>query len=500
MADLTLRDATVFDGTGAEPFRADVSIDGDRIAALDAVGGAPARTGHEVDLAGAAVSPGFIDVHTHDDFAVVLYPDVAFKVEQGVTTVVVGNCGMGAAPWPTASLFARAFHPGATSPEWQGYAGYLAHLDRHAPAVNVAALVGHGAVRGEVMRLDDRPPTSSEMAAMRALVEEGLDAGAFGLSAGLVYQPGCFAATDELTELASLSADRGGIYTSHIRNESDLLLEAMGEAVEIGERAGVRVQVSHHKASGRANWGRVHDSLALLDAARERGVDVGTDAYPYTAGSTILAAVVQNGGFDDSGGSGGLGRVDGSDIVIGSASEHPEREGHSIADLAAHWGVGEAEAAARVLSDDPGATVIMHSMDEADVRTVLAHPRTMIGSDGIPTLEGKPHPRLFGTFPRVLGHYARDLGVLTMADAVHRMTGLSAATFNLTDRGVIREGAFADLVVFDPNTVIDRATYEEPHLRAAGIRAVYVNGVETVTNGAVRADARAGRALRHSPG
>ena len=497
MPGLTLHDATVFDGTGSEPFRADIAVDGDRIAAITEVGEGRWGRRHEVDLGGAAVAPGFIDVHTHDDFAVVLYPDTAFKVEQGVTTVVVGNCGMGAAPWATASLFSRAFHPTGELPLWEGYAGYLAHLDAHPAAVNVAALVGHGTARGEVMGLDDRPPTGSELGSMRSIVEEGLDAGAYGLSTGLVYEPGCFALADELVDLAGLLRDRGGIYTSHIRDESDGLLDAVAEAVDVGERAAVRVQISHHKASGRGNWGRVRDSLTLLDAARERGVDVGTDAYPYTAGSTILAALVRHGGF---GGEGGLGRVDGTDVVIGSAATHPEREGRSIADLAATWRLSDADAADAVLADDPGATVIMHSMDEADVRTVLAHPLTTIGSDGIPTLEGRPHPRLFGTFPRVLGHYARDLGVLTMEDAVHRMTGLAAERFSLKDRGLIREGAFADLVVFDPGVVAARAPYEEPHLRPAGLRSVYVNGVEAGATGAARADARAGRALRHSPG
>jgi len=496
MADLILRDATVFDGTGAEPFRADVAIEGDRIAAVTSVGETCSRTRLEIDLAGAALAPGFIDVHTHDDFAVVFYRDVAFKVEQGVTTVVVGNCGMGAAPWATASLFSRAFHPTGELPHWEGYAGYLSLLDSNPPAVNVAALVGHGTARGAVMRLDEREPTESELGAMRSIVAEGLDAGAFGLSSGLVYEPGCFAQTDELVDLARLLRDRAAIYTSHIRDESDGLLGAVAEAIEVGERAGVRVQISHHKASGRGNWGRVHDSLSLLESARARGLEVNTDAYPYTAGSTILAALVQHGGF---GGPGGLGRVEGADVVIGSAATHPEREGRSIADLAVEWHASEAATAVEVLADDPGATVIMHSMDEADVRTVLGHPLTMIGSDGIPTLEGRPHPRLFGTFPRVLGRYARDLGVLTMQDAVHRMTGLAAATFDLVDRGVICEGAFADLVVFDPATVADRATYEEPHLRPAGIRSVYVNGVETVTDGAVLPAAHAGRALRHAP-
>jgi len=495
MADLLLKDATLFDGTGAAPFRADVAIDGDRIAAVAGVG-EHMGSKREVDVGGAALAPGFIDVHTHDDFAVILYPDVAFKVEQGVTTVVTGNCGMSAAPWATASLFSRAFHPTGELPRWERLTGYLAHIDAHPPTVNVAALAGHGTARGEVMHLDDRRPTRAELAAMRAIVEEGLDAGAFGLSSGLVYEPGRFAATDELADLAGLLQDRDAIYTTHIRDESDGLLDAIAEAIEVGERAGAQVQVSHHKASGRGNWGRVRDSLALLDAARARGVDIGTDAYPYTAGSTILAALVQHGGF---GVPGRLGRVDGTDVVIASAAAHQEHQGRSIADLAAEWRTSTAEAAESVLADDPGATVIMHSMDEADVRTVLAHPLTMIGSDGIPTLEGRPHPRLFGTFPRVLGHYARDLGVLTMQDAVHRMTGLAAETFRLSDRGVIREGAFADLVVFEPGAVADRATYEEPHLRPAGIRSVYVNGVETVTGGAVRADARAGRALRHAP-
>ena len=380
-------------------------------------------------------------------------------------------------------------------PAWDGYAGYFEQLDKEPAAVNVAALVGHGTVRGAVMGNDARPPTAAELDAMRDLVREGMDAGAVGLSTGLIYVPGRAADTDEVVELARVAASGGGIYTSHIRNEADGLLEAVAEAIEVGERAGLPVEISHHKASGKANWGTVRDSLRSIDEARARGVRVTVDQYPYTAGSTHLGAVLDNGGLDD--GAGGIGIVDPEDVTIASAPGHPEWDGLNLVEIGAALDVSPREAADVVVQGTKGsALVILEIMSEDDVRTVMSSPLTMIGSDGI-IAPGKPHPWAWGTFVRVLGRYGRDEGVLSMAEAVRRMTSLPADTFGLVDRGRVAEGAFADLVVFDPATVIDTATYDEPFGPPVGIEAVIVNGAVAARAGAPTG-ARPGRALRRS--
>lgn len=487
-----IRNASLYDGTGAAPVVRDVSIDADRIAEIGSLTGSAEL---EIDAEGLALSPGFIDVHTHDDFAAVLYPDMGFKVQGGVTTCVVGNCGMGAAPFRQAELMARAFHPNRELPGWEGYAGYLAQLDGQPPSVNIGVLVGHGTVRLAVMGGAARAPSADELATMKSLLGEGIEAGALGLSTGLIYEPSRHADTDEIVELARELQGSGGLYTTHMRNEGVKLLESVDEAIEIGERAGVPVQISHHKASGRESWGLVGESLARIAAAQARGVDVHADQYPYTAGSTVLAAIVGNRGFE--GGKGGVGKLEAADVVIASTASHSDWHGRSIADFVSEWEIDAAAAAVRVLEAEPLATIIMHTMSEDDVKTVMRHPSTMIGSDGIPSLDGNPHPRLYGSFARVLGHYARDLSVFPLEEAVYRMTGFAARKFGLAGRGVVEEGAFADLVLFDPATIIDRGTYEAPHATPAGIHHVFVNGGHVVRDGE-HTGARSGIALRRS--
>lgn len=491
-ADLVLRGGIVYDGTGAGPLRADVALEGARISAVGLLPEIPGA--QEVDVRGLAVAPGFIDVHTHDDFAVVVHPDMRFKTLGGVTTCIVGNCGMGAAPFDLAWRIGRAFHPGHELTGWEGYAGYAKRLEDAPPAVNVGVLVGQGTLRGAAMGMERRAPTDGEMHDMRDGLREGLDVGALGWSSGLIYEPSRWATTDELVALAREMADVGGIYATHMRDEGEGLLDSVREAIAVGERGGVAVQISHHKASGRAAWGRVRDSLRLIEEARARGVDVSADQYPYTAGSTVLSAVVSAIALAGAG-SGGLGSISPDDVVIASCAKRKDWEGKSIATLVTEMKLPLADCVARILDAEPGVTIIAHTMCEEDVQTVMRHPSTMIGSDGLPTLAGKPHPRLFGTFARVLGRYSRELGVLSMAEAVHRMTGMPAARFGLEDRGVVRAGALGDLVVFDPATVIDRGTYENPAVSPAGIPHVLVNG-SFVVRDAMETDARPGRVLR----
>ena len=489
--DLVIRNGLVFDGGGDAPVRADLAIEGDRIAAVGTVAGAGAS---EIDARGHALAPGFIDVHSHDDFAVFATPEMDFKVMQGVTTDVVGNCGLGAAPFPIARLMFGALHQGSRLPEWQGYAGYLAAVDRDPPSLNVAALVGHGTVRLAVMGNAKRIATAAETDAMRALVAEGIAAGAAGFSTGLIYEPGRYCATEEIIVLAQEMRGTTALYASHMRNEADGLLDSVRETIRIGEDAGVAVQISHHKASGQENWGRVREALGLIEAARARGIDGTADQYPYTAGSTELGAVIQNGALDEGPARGGLGKVPAEKLRFASAPKHPDWEGQTLAAFCERWKLPARAAAERIAAEEPGAFVIVETMDEGDVRTVLRHPTTMIGSDGVPA-GSKPHPRLYATFARVLGRYARDEGVLTLADAVHRMTGMPAQKFHLAERGFVREGFFADLVIFDPAKIADTATYEDPRRYPDGLSHVIVNGTVVARDGH-HTGARPGRALR----
>jgi N-acyl-D-aspartate/D-glutamate deacylase len=420
-----------------------------------------------------------------------------FKVSQGVTCDVVGNCGFGAAPFRAARssmALMGAATEGAALPTWDGYGEYLDAIDADPPSLNVAVLVGHGTMRLDAMAAERRPPTGAERARMVEVLGEGLAAGCVGLSTGLIYEPGRYSTTEELVALAAVMATDGGVYASHMRNESARLLDAVAETVHIGEASGVSVQISHHKASGRAAWGLVRDSLAMIDEARDRGTDVTADQYPYTAASTSLAAVVQN---HEEGGS-GLGMTDWSAVVVASAPGHPGWEGSSVAELADRTEVDPVEAARRVVdAEGSAATVVIHSMNEDDVRAVMAHPSTMIGSDGLPTVGGSPHPRLYGTFARVLGHYVRDERVLSLEEAIHRMTGMPAVKFGLAGRGAIEAGAWADLVLFEPATVDDVATYESPRRHPVGIRRVWVNGTLVVRDG-VHTGERPGRAVRRA--
>ena len=487
-----IRGATVYDGSGRPGTRADVAVHGDRIAA---VGDVPAQGVVEIDARGLAVAPGFIDVHAHDDLAVLSDPGFACKVLQGVTTDIVGNCGMGVVPFEVAlPRFAAWVEEQGQPTPFEGYAGYLQRVDEVGLGLNVAVLVGHGTARAAVMGHERRPATRGEVGAMAKIVEEGAAAGAVGLSTGLIYEPGRYAETDEIVELAQVMHAAGGLYATHMRNEASGLLDSVREAIAIGERAGIRVQVSHHKASGRENWGAVKRSLALIEQARSTGLDVTCDQYPYISGSTGLFAVVQNNAFNDRYAEGGIGRIEPQQVLIASCPAEPSWEGRTLEDLCRELDLPAEEAAKRVLRVERGTVVVLEMMCEEDVETVLRHPTTMIGSDGIPA-GSKPHPRLFGTFPRVLGRYVRDRGVIDLPTAIHRMTGMPAAKFRLEGRGLVREGAFADLVVFDPATISDTATFADPQRTPEGVAAVVVNG-EIVARDGRLTGRRPGRGLR----
>jgi N-acyl-D-amino-acid deacylase len=480
--DLVIRNGSVIDGRGASAFPADVAVREGRIAAIGAIEGEAAR---EIDATGLAVSPGFIDVHAHDDGALLSTP-MDFKLMQGVTTDIVGNCGAGLAPRdPSQPPLPGTDLVLGSLPEsnWRTFGEYMDAVDRAELAVNAGCFVPHGAVRYRSLGMDRREPNENELARMRDDVAEGMAAGAVGLSTGLIYPPGAFARTEEIIALAEVAAEHGGLYMTHMRDEGARLLEAIEEAVRIAREAGLPLEISHHKAAGRENWGKTEQSLALIERERDGGLDVHFDAYPYTAGSTILAVMARRREAEPDG------------VLVASVRDHPEYEGKTLTAIADMLDVPADEAAPRVLEADPGAVGVFFMMDEADVRRVLAHPLCMIGSDGIPSPTGKPHPRLYGTFPRVLGTYVREERLFTLEEGVRKMTSLPARRFGLSDRGELREGLAADIVIFDPDRIADVATYEEPRQYPTGMEYVIVNG-ETAAEHGKQTAARAGRLLR----
>ena len=473
--DLILRNGTLIDGSGATRRMADVAIRGDRIAAVGAPGSL--RGDNEIDIAGKVVAPGFIDVHTHDDPALIENPGMAMKASQGVTTVVCGNCGFSAAPFRMKEPVPHNLSLIVKQERFlKATFGEFATLVEDAkPAINGAFLIGHATLRYSSMGNDlKRAASATETAAMREMLDGALADGAIGLSSGLFYPPAAAATTDEVAEVAMPLGKHGGVYTAHMRDEGNDILAAMDETFAIGRRAGAPVVVSHHKCASRANFGRMRETLPKFDQAM-KDWPISFDVYPYVAGSTILAKHM-------------LDRAD--NVMVTWSDAMPSAGGRDLKDIAAELGCTIYEAADRLQP----AGAIYWQMSEDDVRKALSHPRAMIGSDGLP-LDQHPHPRLWGTFPRVLGHYSRDLGLFPLEDAVRRMTSLSAANFGLSKRGLVREGFYADLCVFDPETVIDTATFEAPVSAALGIALTICNGT-TVWQDGKAAGGRGGRVLR----
>ncbi len=482
--DILIRGGTVIDGTGAPGVRADVAIRGDRIAAIGSL--ADAEASRVINAGGLTVAPGFIDVHSHDDAACLTTP-LDFKLMQGVTTDILGNCGAGIAPYnpeQRADMIVGNVLGEVPEATWRTFGEFMRVIEQANPAINVACLVPHGAVRYATLGLNSRAPSDAELDQMREHIDEGMAAGAAGLSTGLIYPPGAFARTDEVIECAKVAARHGGVYVSHIRNEGDRLMEAVEEAATIGEQAGLPVQISHHKAGSPAVWGKVHDTIAFMQERRAAGYDITFDVYPYTAASTVLsafAAAAEGLDFDL--------------VLLATVPGHEELEGKTLRESADILGVPAEQAASRILRDSPGTTAIFFLMHEDDIRTVISQPECMIGSDGLPTPGGRPHPRLYGTFPRVIQRYVREEAVLSLEEAVRKMTSLPADRFKLAGRGRIEGGAFADIVVFDPQRIEDVATYEEPRQYPAGIGYVLVNGKVAAESGR-QAERSGGRLLR----
>lgn len=472
MLDILIRGGTVIDGSGAPRRQADVGIAGGSLVALGNLEGRPAH--RTIDAAGLIVAPGFIDSHTHDDLLLLEHPAAHPKLLQGVTTVVTGNCGVSLAPVaadaPPSLLSANS----RSAPRHASMAAYMAELKAARPAVNAAVLVGHTTLRQQAMTDLGRSADAGEVARMRAALQEALDAGAIGLSTGVYYPDARAASTQELIDVAEPLRDGAGLITMHIRDEGDAIDDALREALAVGRAVNTPLVLSHHKLMGSANHGQSTRTLALIEAAaREQSVCM--DCYPYVASSTMLlpARVAMS-----------------SDVRITWSRVEPAAAGRSLFTMAAERGIDPTTLATQLV---PGGAIYFAMSDE-DVDRILAHPLAMIGSDGLPH-DPVPHPRLWGTFPRVLGHYVRQRKVLALEAAVHKMTGLTARRFGLASRGELRVGAAADLTLFDADLVLDGATFDAPIAAPAGIRWVLVNGRVAVDDGR-QADDRAGQILR----
>ena len=458
--DTVIRNAGVLDGSGSALEMIDVAFRGGYI--CDVGRGLDASAANIVDGEGLALAPGFIDVHTHDDIAVIHTPEMLSKLSQGVTTVIVGNCGISASP---VELHGEPPDPmnllgSADAFRYPTFAAYVAAIGAARPTVNVGALIGHTALRNNHMDRLDRAATGDETAAMRGQLQEALDGGALGLSSGLAYLSANAASIDEVLALAEPLTAAGAVYTTHLRSETEAILDAMNEAFVIGRLKRVPVIVSHLKCAGISNWGRSGEVLCALETARA-SQNVGCDCYPYAAGSSTLD----------------LRQVDERvEIAITWSTPHPEMAGRTLAQIANVWGMAQMDAARQLQP----AGAIYHSISEEDMRRILQHPATMIGSDGLPN-DPRPHPRLWGTFPRVLGRYSREDKLLTLPEAIHKMTQMPAQRFGLEERGMIRVGYHGDLVLFDPEKVTDTATFADPVRTAQGIESVWVNGVLSYT-------------------
>ena len=533
MLDIVFCGSRIIDGTGTPWYMGDVGVLDGRIAALGNLSKESART--VVDVGGRVLAPGFIDIHTHSDFVVFRDPVMLSKLAQGVTTQVVGQCGQSAAPLNEKYISLLESYLGfimggaKVSWNWRTFDEWLKEVEKLPLALNLATCLGHGTLRVAVMGFEDRKATDEEIAQMKNHVKEAMSAGAFALTSGLIYPPGVYTPKEELWEMAAILKETGGIYMTHMRAESAGLLEAMAETIELGRRAGVPVHISHHKALGRDNWGLVNRSLEMVNEARVEGIDVTIDQYPYNYCSTSLRACLppwaQAGGveaickrladprereriakeIEDSiplskpcGWESMLRHSGGAEgALVMYCPNTRQWEGKTLQEIAAAMKVTPIEALFEIIGANNGSDAACYAaIGDDDIKTVLAHPATMIGSDSIPAAEGaKAHPRGFGTNSRVIAKYVREEKALSLEQAVYKMTAMPSARLGLQKKGLIRVGMDADIVIFDPENVRDKATYEEPTLLASGMDYVYVGGKKTMEGGAYTGTA-AGKVLR----
>ena len=527
--DILIRNGFVIDGSGSAGARADVGINGSRIAAV-----APHLEGaafSTIDASGLAVTPGFIDIKTHSDFTLPINPKAESKVRQGVTTEIIGHCGFSVAPCLPGKVQLLKDYLSPSAP-WLPFRerSFTEYLDTFpATAVNAGMLIGHNTLRLMAMGMENRTPTPAEMSTMIELLEEGLDAGALGMSSGLFTAPGAYAARDEMVALCNVLAQYNAGYFTHIRDESNKVLEAVDEAIDIAETCGIHVEIVHFKCSGMDNWGKAATALERIDAARTRGLSIDCDSHPYTAGSNPLKNLmpqwVQAGGVDAMlerltkpqtrgriradiarDGLNNWGRIPSWACVQISISPHlPQYAGRTIEQLSKERDRDPIDVVCDYLIEDRGATrVLVISISEDDIREIVRSPSALVGSDGncVATYgtvsQGMPHPRFYGTFPRMIGRYVKEQKLLTLEAAIHKMTGATARALKLEDRGVLAPGFRADITLFDPEDFTDRATYGDPHQYPTGERtSVIVNGTLVVEN-AQHTGVTPGRVLRRA--
>lgn len=523
MLDILIKNGKIFDGTGNPWFKADIGVEDGKIAAIGNLRGAQADK--VIDASGLIVCPGFIDIHSHSDFFLITNPTMDAKIHQGVTTELNGNCGMSPAPligprWPLLSMLMKQAN---LNPTWSTIKQYFEILKNQGHATNTAFLIGYGNVRVAVMGMESRKPNDRELRLMKALVAKGMENGLFGLSTGLFYAPNSFATTEELIELCKVVAEYNGIYVTHIRNESKFLVESIEEAIKIGEKSGVSVQCVHHKAYGKPHWHKIPITLDLISKARERGVDVTLDVYPYIrdhgsftgwlptwahiGGPEELVNRLKNSemrerikkeieeGIEDS-------RALLSTAVLTSLSKHPEYSGKRIAELAESKNMDIIDFALDLIVEEEGGAVGISSQfgSEENVKMILKHPASMIGSDGAGAstkVKEWIHPRNFGTYPRVIGKYVRDENVLTLQEAIRKCTSLPAQRLGLKKRGLLREGMWADITIFDFKRIHDNFSLTKPAQYAEGVEYVIVNG-QIVLDEGKHSGALPGKILTHS--
>lgn len=515
--DLVFKNARVFDGTGAPWFRADVAVKDGYIVK---VGKVTEESKKVVDADGKCLSPGFIDAHSHSDSVLVANPTANSKIMQGVTLEVIGQCGSSAAPRGLGFRPDEDTGEDEESPTWTDMESYIKVLEEQGVSINVAALVGHGTVRRQVMGADKRLATPEELALMKKLVSDAMEQGAFGISTGLIYVPGTYSDTSEVIELAKVAADYRGIYFTHMRNEGDRLLESLEEAIKIGFEANIPVQISHFKGMGKQNWGKPAKAIAMIEEARKNGLDITADQYPYIASSTGLGSSLPSWVWAGSREEGLKrfkdpaerkkileaisGRETWGNLVIASLKNEDDLRfiGKSVQEVGEALEISPEEACLGLLERNGGIVQIVNfAMCEEDVKTVMSQPWVMAGSDGssinIDTAKGQPHPRNYGTFARILARYVREANLFKLEEGIRKMTSLPAMRLGLQDRGILREGMRADLVLFDDKEILDKATFIEPHQYAVGVYWVVVNGIPVVEDGR-HTGSRPGMVLRHA--
>ena len=519
--DLLIKNGIVYDGTGKEPFEADIGVAGDKIALIDKNSKFKIQNSKKfIDAKGLAVVPGFIDTHAHSEFILLADPRAEGKISQGITTEINGNCGLSAAPLYGEALEHREKDLAelGIKERWSTFEEYFRILEGREIALNFVTLAGHGNIRASVIGYKDKKPTASELKKMQALLQKTIDAGAIGLSTGLIYPPGIYSDTEELIELCKALSQKSGtsifklIYTSHMRSEGKNLIESINEIIRIAKEANIKVHISHIKTSGKENWDKIDEATSLINSARKRGVKITCDRYSYTASSTdldtILPSWTYEGGAEEE-----LRRLKSSEVLEKIKKEiqhgHPDNDYwtkvrvSSVSSQKNKWMAGKTlsyisrkinksavDALFKILIEEKlRAGAIFSTMSEDNLRRFLSLPYAMIGSDssarsmsGIP-YDGKPHPRGFGSFPRFLGKYVRDERLMSMSEAIYKITMLPAKIFGIQKRGIIKKGAFADIVVFDPARIIDRATFDKPFLKSEGIHYVVINGTPVVWKG-----------------